>query len=210
MTEDSQHLSSWIKRATILAWVTIAYNIVEGAVSIAFSVAVESVALFGFGADSLIEVASAIVILWRFRGEHGGIQFSESKERRATATIGALFLLLAALTIIVSSFQLVTRSHPESTLAGIIISAVSLSSMFFLWSLKKQAGRKLRSAAVLSDAACTFACIKLSIVLFFGSILFWMVPSLWWADGAAALVLSAFIAREGWGMWRGECHNCAC
>ncbi len=189
----------WVKRAILLSWFTIGYNFIEGIVAIAFGVEEASVALAGFGVDSFIEVASASLVLWRFRGEAIGVGGPpKERERRATFGIGGLFILLAALTVLASSLQLVQRAHPSSTLPGLIISGLSLSFMFALWTAKRTAGHALGSATVLKDADCSFACIKLSLILFAGSLVFWIAPELWWADSVAAVLLALLIGREGW------------
>lgn len=191
--------SRWIRRAIVLSWLTIGYNLLEGLVSIYFGIEEESVALAGFGGDSLIEVASAVLVLWRFRGESGRAEgMSIDRERRATFGIGLLFLLLALITVAASASQLVSRAHPDTTVPGLVISALSLSFMFLLWSAKRKAGLALDSATVMKDAACSMACIQLSFVLFAGSLLYFVVPALWWADAAAALLIAGLIAREGW------------
>jgi divalent metal cation (Fe/Co/Zn/Cd) transporter len=183
----------------MLSWFTICYNVVEGVVSMAFGYAENSVALFGFGADSFIEVASAFLVLWRFRGETGeGGPLSLERERKTTLGIGLLFLLLAVGALAGGAIQLWQHSHPETTMPGLIVSALSLSFMFFLWKAKRNVGQALGSTTVMKDAACSLACIQLSAVLFAGSLVFMIAPSFWWADSAAAIILSGFIAKEGW------------
>lgn len=191
--------SALIRKAIFLSWFTIGYNLIEGVVSIAFGVSENSVALAGFGVDSLIEVASAALILWRFRSEtHIGSEFSISRERKATLGIGILFLLLSATTAGASIFELKTGSHPATTIPGLVISTFSLSFMYWLWSAKREVARRLNSASMMKDADCSFACIKLSLVLFGGSLMFAAFPVLWWADSAAALMLTLLIGKEGW------------
>lgn len=201
-TGDSKQridLRPLIRRAVMLSWLTICYNVVEGIVSMVFGYAENSVALFGFGADSFIEVVSAFLVLWRLKGETGeGGPLALDRERNATLGIGVLFLLLATGALAGGAIQLWQHSHPETTVPGVLISALSLSFMFFLWSAKRRVGQALGSSTVMKDAACSLACIQLSAVLFAGSILFMLVPSLWWADSVAAIVLSGFIAKEGW------------
>lgn len=188
-----------IRRAIHLSYFTIGYNCIEGVVSIRFGVGEESVALAGFGIDSLIEVASAALILWRFRGEaHLSAGLSVDRERRATLGIGVLFLLLAAVTLAASAIQLRNGAHPETTVPGAVISALSLSFMYWLWSAKRKLAQALDSAAMMMDAACSLACIKLSIVLFAGSLFYLAFPSLWWADSAAGIALALLIGKEGW------------
>jgi divalent metal cation (Fe/Co/Zn/Cd) transporter len=190
--------SFWVKRAILLSWFTIGYNFIEGIIAIAFGVEEASVALAGFGVDSFIEVASACLVLWRFRGETSGVEIlPKERERHATFGIGILFVFLASLTVVASVFQLVQQAHPSTTLPGLIISGLSLSFMFALWRAKQTTGRALESATVMKDADCSFACIKLSFVLLVGSLLFWIAPSLWWADSLAAIVLAILIGREG-------------
>ncbi len=191
--------SGLISKAVWLSWFTIGYNLLEGVISISFGLQDDSVALAGFGVDSLIEVASASLVLWRFQGEHGRTKnLSIDRERKTTFGIGILFLLLSAVTLFSSLWQLNLRSHPETTLPGLIISSISLSFMFYLWSAKRKVALELDSSTVMKDAECSLACIKLSIVLFLGSLLFLAIPSLWWADSVAALVIAVYIAKEGW------------
>lgn len=188
-----------IRRAVYLSWFTVAYNLIEGIVSIGFGAEDSSISLLGFGIDSLIEVASALAVLWRFRAETMlNKEVSLAKERLSTLTIGVLFIVLAIITAIGSVLQVARGKHPETTLPGVIISTISLSFMFYLWKAKLNVGRALNSATVIKDAACSFACIKLSVVLFLGSLLYAAAPSLWWADSIAALVLAYLIGREGW------------
>lgn len=187
-----------IKTVIWLSWFTIVYNIAEGLISIFFGIEEVSVSLLGFGVDSFIETFSAMIVLWRFKKEalhEAGI--SAEREKKASLSIGSLFLALAGFTALFSLFQLFSGKHPETTLPGTIISLVSLSFMFFLWFQKKKYGTILQSSTVLNDAACSMACIKLSFILLAGSAIFYAAPSLWWADSVAALVMSFFIFKEG-------------
>lgn len=188
-----------VQRALFLSWFTVGYNLIEGVVSIAFGVSEESLSLAGFGVDSLIEVASAALVLWRFRGESKcGDGISIEREQKATLGIGILFLILSFLTAIAALIQLIKEGHPETTLPGIVISLLSLSFMFFLWNAKKKLAIELDSKTVAKDADCSMACIKLSAVLFVGSLLFLILPQFWWADSVAALILSFLVGKEGW------------
>ena len=190
--------SRWLAYARFLAIFTIFYNLLEGLVSMGFGWANDSMALFGFGADSFIEVGSAMLVLWRLRGDESGCAASHlQRERRAALGIGGLFVLLALGTSVGSVFQLVSRQHPETTIPGLLVSILSLGFMFWLWKSKQRAAEALDSRSLEGDAACSLVCIQLSMVLFAGSLAFLLIPALWWADAAAALVLSAFIAKEG-------------
>ena len=190
--------AAWIGYALGLAIFTIVYNLAEGLVSMGFGWADESMALFGFGADSFIEVGSALLVLWRLRGEGRGCQTTiTARERRAALGIGILFLLLGAGTATGAGLQLRGHAHPSTTIPGVAISLLSLGFMVFLWRAKKRAATILNSRTLEGDAACSLACIQLSVVLLGGSLLFWLAPELWWVDAVAALVLSGFIAKEG-------------
>lgn len=190
----------WVRRAILLSWLTIAYNLVEAGVSMGFGWADESVALFGFGVDALIEVASAVAVLWRFRGESGAAAMPDlARERRATLIIGALFVLLALGTVAGAAARLVAGTPPQTTVPGVVVALVSLSFMFFLWAGKRRTAAALDSATVASDAACSLACIQLSGVLLVGSALFALAPQLWWVDAAAAIALAVLIGRDGVG-----------
>ena len=187
----------WRRRALWLSGLTIAYNLLEGVVAMAFGWTDGSVALFGFGADSFIEVASALLVLWKLR-DHANL----ARERKATQSIGWLFLALALGITGGAILQLTARTHPPTTLPGLVISVLSLAFMAFLWQAKRQAAHALDSATLAADAACSLACIQLSVVLFAGSLLFLLVPALWWVDAAAALGLALLIGKEGLGMVR--------
>lgn len=189
----------WAKTAERLAYFTIAYNLVEGVVSIFLGIREESFALAGFGVDSLIEVASALLVLWRLKTdfEHNGSPLSLSAERKATFGIGALFILLAIIAGLAALNQLMNQNHPESTIPGVIVSTMSLSFMFYLWRSKLRVAKALSSKTLESDAACSLACIRLSVVLLAGSLLFALVPALWWVDSVATLTLAGIIFQEG-------------
>ncbi len=186
-----------VARAVVLSRLTIAYNVVEAVLAVPLGVADESLALLGFGLDSLIEVASAGLVLWRFSVPADARSALEARERKATLGIGLLFCLLALVTVVGALWRLWTRQAPETTLAGIVISTASLSFMVYLWRAKKRVAVALDSSTMASDAACSLACIQLSVVLLAGSLLFAVAPALWWADAMAALGLAALIAREG-------------
>lgn len=192
------NISDLVKKAVFLSWFTIIYNLIEGIVSIKFGLSDDSISLAGFGIDSLIEVASAVLVLWRLQSLSHGNEKSFTREKSATKGIGILFLVLAVFTLISSAYQLLKGGHPETTKWGIIISILSLSFMYFLWRSKETVGKKMNSKTVLKDADCSLACIKLSVVLLIGSLLFMFMPSLWWADSTAGIALSILIGKEGW------------
>ena len=205
-----------LRRARALAWITVAWNLVEGLVSVAFGLKSDSLSLFGFGLDSFVEVGSALLVLWRLghggstspsqgEGEHaqrairGG---ANPRERTAAKGIGALFLLLAVSVAYGAAHRLVTHEAPETSLPGLAISLASLAFMAWLWRAKRQVAATSCSPTLSADAACSLACIQLSLVLLAGSLLFLVAPKLWWADAAASLVLAVLIGKEGWSLRR--------
>lgn len=206
--------STLVARARWLARFTIAYNVVEGVVSMAFGAGGESLALFGFGVDSFIEVASAAMVLWRLRAEFDGTAVAAGRERLAGMWVSGLLIALGLGTIAGSVLQLARHGHPDTTLPGVVISVLSLSFMFWLWRSKRAVAIALDSRTLRQDAACSLGCIQLSLTLLAGSLLYWLSPALWWADSTAAIVIAALILREGWSgllaARRGAGCGCGC
>lgn len=158
-------------RANLLALLTIGYNIVEGGVSMALGAADETLALFGFGVDSFIEVISAIGVwhmIRRIRGNSG--ESLDAFEQRALRITGGAFYALAAGLVLTAVLNLLQRHRPETTFWGIIISLVSISFMWLLIHYKTKIGIALNSPAILADTACSRACVYLSLALLVGSV----------------------------------------
>lgn len=213
---DDGPYDAWVRWAVALAWATVAFNLVEGLVSMGFGAADGSIALLGFGADSFFEVGSALLVIWRLHaGAAGHSTNQRTRERLATRGIGLLLGLLGAGTAAGAALQLAARRHPDTALPALLISLVSLAFMFVLWRAKRRAARALDSRALASDAACSLACMKLSSVLLGGSVVFLAFPGFWWLDGTAALILAALIGREGFEMVRASLNpafegGCGC
>jgi len=189
------HLKRWKKRAVHLALFTIFYNLIEAAVAIYWGISDDSISLAGFGGDSLVEVGSAIIVLWSLNNK----KYSSDKERERLATrgIASLLILLSLIVFITSSWQLSLGKAPETTFPGIIISCISIVIMIFLWYAKMKIAKKINSLTLEKDAACTLICIRLSIVLLLGSLLYTLFPSFWWVDSVFAIVLGLLIIKEG-------------
>ena len=203
-----------VARARWLAWFTVLYNLVEGVVAVWFGAGEESLALLGFGIDSFIEMASAICVLWRLRAELGGAALAANRERVAGIAVSILLMLLGAGTMLGSAWQVFHHEHPSTTVPGLIVSLISLSFMVWLWRSKLSVAAALGSRTLRQDAACSLGCIQLSVTLLVGSLVYVLMPALWWADAVAASVIAVLIAREGWlGMRaasRGEPGGCGC
>ena len=194
--------SAFEGRAVRLAWATIVWNVVEAIVAIAAGTAAGSIALVGFGLDSTVEVMSAVVIVWRFRG------LAEDRERRALKLIAVSFFALAAYVAVRAVIDLAQRSEPESSAVGIGLSIASLIVMPLLASAKRRNGTAMGSAAVVADSNQTKLCSYLSAILLAGLVLNATV-GWWWADPIAALAIAALAANEGREAWRGDsCDDC--
>jgi len=167
-------------------------------------IAAGSVALIGFGIDSLIESFAAFVIVWLFTGGRGS---SEASERRAQRIIAASYLLLAAYIGIEATRDLVSGHHPQASWIGIGLAAFTAPTMPLLARAKRNVGHKLHSSATVSEASQNMICAYLSVALLVGLLLN-ALAGWWWADPAAALVIGAVAVREAREAWRGELCGC--
>jgi divalent metal cation (Fe/Co/Zn/Cd) transporter len=186
------------RRAQLLAGASVAYNIVEAMIAIAAGLAAGSVALIGFGLDSVVEVSSGLIILWQFRH-----RLPESRERRALRLMAFSFFALAAYVTFESLRVLFFGGHPEVSPVGIGLAVASLIIMPFLSWAQRRTGRALGSHAVVADSTQTLLCTYLSAVLLAGLLLNAALG--WgWADPIAGLVIAVVAVREGVEAWHGE------
>ena len=194
--------SRYKERAVRLAWATIVWNVVEAVVAIAAGTAASSIALIGFGLDSTVEVMSAVVIVWQFRG------LAEDRERRALKLIAMSFFALAAYVGVQAIIDLLRRSEPKSSTVGIGLAIASLIVMPMLARAKRRNGNAMGSATVVADSNQTKLCAYLSAILLAGLILN-ATAGWWWADPLAALAIAGLAVNEGREAWRGEtCDDC--
>ena len=180
-----------------LAWFTILYNLAEGLVSIYFGFNDETLALFGFGIDSFIEVVSGtgiLVMAYRI-GKNTSTEITKF-EKTALNITGWSFYILSGGLIITSILNVLYGHKPETTIWGIIISAISIIVMYVLYKSKTSYGKKIGSAPVIADGRCTLVCIYMSIVLL-GSSLIYEMTGFGWIDTLGALGLAWFSFREG-------------
>ncbi len=185
------------RHALWLAVFTIAYNLVEGVVSIYFGIQDETLVLFGFGIDSFIEFLSGVGIMsmvLRIRRDPDGCR--SRFEQAALRVTGTAFFLLAGGLVLSAIYNLVKAHKPETTLPGVIISTISIAIMWLLVKAKRKVGRALRSAPVLADANCTLACIYMSLVLLVSSLVF-QATGFGFTDSLGAIGLVYFSLREG-------------
>jgi divalent metal cation (Fe/Co/Zn/Cd) transporter len=197
VTQVTAGQSALVRRARVLAWLTVAWNAIEGLVGIASGIAAGSIALIGFGVDSYVEVFAGVTVLWRLS------QVSEAAERRAVRLIAASFLVLAAGVAIESIRRLLTGEQPRESVVGIALAVMSLVVMPALARAKRRVGQRLGSRALVADAGETALCAWLSAILLAGlAANAWF--GWWWADPVAGLGIVYLAAREGLEHWNAD------
>jgi len=192
------------RRARLLAWGGNVWHLVEFAVAVGAGIAAGSVALVGFGVDSLIESLAAFVIDWLFSGGRG---VSHASELRARRLIAASYAILVAYVAVEATRDLAGGHHPAASWVGIGLAAVTAPAMPFLARAKRRVGRELGSAATVSEAGQNMICAYLSVALLAG-LLANALAGWWWADPAAALAIAGLAAKEGRDAWRGDACDC--
>jgi divalent metal cation (Fe/Co/Zn/Cd) transporter len=186
------------RRAQLLAGASVTYNAVEAVVAVTAGVVAGSVALVGFGLDSVVEVSSGLVVLWQFRH-----RLPETRERTALRLMAISFFALAAYVGVESVRGLVSGRELGSSTVGIVLATLSLVIMPFVSWAQRRTGRALGSNAVVADGTQTLLCTYLSAVLLLGLLLN-ATLGWFWADPLAGLVIAAVAVREGRDAWRGE------
>ncbi|MFZ1292049.1 MAG: cation transporter [Melioribacteraceae bacterium] len=190
-------MNKLINKAQMLAIFTISYNIIEGIVSVFFGAEEETLALFGFGLDSFVEVFSGVGILHMvLRMQKSEVNQRDNFERTALKITGNSFYVLSAGLIVGSILNIIYQHKPETTFAGIIISIVSIFTMYFLMNAKLKVGKKLNSDAIIADANCTKTCFYLSFVLLFSST-FYEIFQIGYLDVLGSLGIAYFSFKEG-------------
>lgn len=190
------------RRAQLLAGASVSYNAIEAIVAIAAGSAASSIALVGFGLDSLVEMSSGLIILWQFRHT-----MPQTRERTALRAIAISFYALAAYVTVESVRSLLTGEGGQTSRVGIIIAALSLIIMPTLSWAQRRTGRQLGSATVVADSKQTLLCTYLSAVLLVGLLLN-ATLGWWWADPIVGLVIAGLALREGREAWKGDACTC--
>jgi len=196
-----------VARGRRLEYLTIGWNSFEAAVAIVSGLLAGSVSLVGFGLDSAIETASALVLLWRLSVDRA-VERRERAEHRAHQIVGACFLLLAAYVAFESVYALWSRERAAQSVPGILIAVAAVIVMPLLGGAKRRVAAQLGSRALHSDSRQADFCAYLSLILL-GGLLLNASLGWWWADPAAALIMVPIIAREGLQGLRGRpCYDC--
>lgn len=195
-----------VRTALRLEYLTVGWNVAEGIIAVTAALIAGSVAILGFGIDSFVECASAIVMLWRLRAEQtkgASVAQLEKTERRAKKLVAGSLFLLAAYVAADATLTLRGGDRPQFSAVGVALLALSIAVMLWLARAKRQLARELRSEAMAADAFQTTACWWLSVAALLGVALNGLF-SWWWADPIAALVIAGLIAREGRQAWKGK------
>ena len=206
---DTVAYARWSRIALWLVTVTLFYNIVEAVIALWAGAEADSIALFGFGLDSLIETAAAVLLLWRLSVEARGADHEtvERVERRVHLFVGITFILLAVYVTAQAGLTLWKSEPPEESIIGIILAAVSLTVMPLVSWGKLRAAKEIGSGALRAEAKETLACSYLSFALLLGLVLNAAV-GWWWADPIAALAMVPWLIKEGMEGIKGE--ECGC
>jgi cation diffusion facilitator family transporter len=192
------------RKALLLSYFTVAYNIVEGVLSVFAGALAGSIALVGFGLDSFVESLSGGVMIWRFRKhEEMSEEEVEYAERKAIRLVACTFFLLAAYILYEAINKLVSREAPDPSPLGIIIAVVSLMVMPVLFYQKYKTGKALNSRSLVADSKETLACMFLSFALLVGLGVNYLFD-FWQADPIIGLVIVVFLVKEGYELLEGE------
>jgi divalent metal cation (Fe/Co/Zn/Cd) transporter len=198
-----------IRRAFALEYVTIAWMVIEAAVAIWSAVEAHSLILLAFGIDSLIELVSAGVLVWRLTVElRHGRTFAEATEARAARIGGALLFSLAVFVVVSAGWKLWMQVGAEFSLPGLVLSALAIPIMYILSREKLRIADAIKSRALRADAIESVTCGWLSVVVVVG-LIGQLLFNIWWIDPVASLAIVWFLVREGREAWSGDecCHD---
>lgn len=203
---DTLERSRLVTNGRWLEYFTISYNSLEGLIAVIAGLVAGSIALVGFGFDSLIEVTSGSVLLWRLHAD-----VDEERRERVEAIslriVGVCFVVLAIYVTYESVKSLIRREAPEESIVGIVLAAVSLVIMPLLVRAKRKVARSINSGALMADSKQTELCTYLSAILL-GGLLLNALLGWWWADPVAALIMVPIIVKEGIeALWGETCYD---
>ncbi len=187
-------------RARLLSWLSLAYMAAEGAIAITAAILAGSVALLGFGLDSVIEGLASVVVIWRFTGTR---TLAETAEARARKAVAITFFLLAPYIAYDAIATFMTHHHPQTSWWGIGLSIASLIIMPMLGIAKRSLGKRLGSGATSGEGTQNLLCAYLAAAVLIG-LLANTLFGWWWLDPAIGLGIAGLAVREGIDAWRGE------
>lgn len=193
------------KKALKLSIFTVSYNVVEGVGAFIVGSFTHSTALLAFGLDSFIESLSASTMIWRF-ARHRADEEEEKTEKRAFKIVGYSFFILGVYVLYQAVTKLIQSEEPERSFFGMLIAAMSLIIMPFIFRAKNRLGKQIGSRSLVADSKQTLACIFLSAILLIGTGLNYFF-GIWWADPVAAIAIALFLIRESLEMRKGHSHH---
>jgi len=199
----SKHDAGWqraARRVVALSLISLVWMTVEGVAGLVAGLAAGSIALIGWALSSAVEGLASVVVIWRFTGTRA---LSETAERRAQRAVAVSFWLLAPYVAVEAVHKLLARDHPETSLLGIVLTALSLLLMPALGITKQRLGRWLDSGATAGEGVQNLLCAYLAGAVLVGLVLnAWI--RWWWADPVMALMVAAVAVHEGAESWRGD------
>jgi divalent metal cation (Fe/Co/Zn/Cd) transporter len=197
--------SDLIRWAFRLEWLTAAWMVIEAVAAIGSGIAASSLSLIAFGADSIIELASAGVLLWRLNVEiHRGAEFSETVEHQASRIAGVLLFALAAYVIVSAFYGLWRHEGQDFSTPGFILTVLAIPIMWFLAKAMMRVADQIGSRALRADAVESITCGYLSGVVVVGLLVQLLMPGWWWVDSLASLAIVVLLVKEGREAWQGE------
>jgi divalent metal cation (Fe/Co/Zn/Cd) transporter len=196
--EERTTRAAQVRLGVWIELVTIVWMVIEAGVALSVGFATRSVSLQGFGLDSIVELIAGGILMWRLLVEQrgGSTERIEIAERRASWVTAISLFALAVYIVGDSGFALVTRTQPEASWWGVGLAIAAAIIMPLLWQGKLRVAKRIGSAALRADAACSVTCAYMSLTLLAGLLLNRLF-GWWWADPLAALVLVYFLVQEG-------------
>ncbi len=199
---------TFVRTAFVLEWLTIAWMTVEATVAVGSGIIAHSITLVAFGADSMIELISASVLIWRLDIElRRGREFSQDAEERAARIAGVLLYALALYIMASAGWGLLHRRGEDFSLPGFVLAIVAIPTMYLLAKRKLSVASEIGSRALRADAAETITCGYLSFVVVVG-LLAQLLFRAWWIDAVTSLAIVYFVVKEAREAWSGGA--CAC
>jgi divalent metal cation (Fe/Co/Zn/Cd) transporter len=193
-----------IRRATRLAWLSLGWMTLEGAVAVSAAVIAGSAALLAFGVDSAVEAMASVIVIWRFTGHRG---LSQAAEAPAQRLVAISFFLLAVYVAQDALRALINGEHPSNSPVGIALCVASVIVMPWLAAANRRVGNELGSAATAGEGSQNQLCAYMAAAVLVGLVAN-SAFGLWWLDGVVALAIAALAVRESIEAWRGETCTC--
>ena len=205
---QSGHRAKLVHQAFWLEWLTIAWMVIEAAVALWSAYVAQSITLLAFGLDSVIELISAGVLVWRLTVElRHGQSFSEEAERYASKIGGALLFALAAFVVISAAWSLSTQRAAEFSVPGLLVALLAIPIMYVLANCKIAIAKEIGSRALRADAVESITCGWLSFMVVIGLAAQYATGT-WWVDSVTSLAIVWFLVKEGREAWAsGECGD---